>query len=403
MRNDITDAAFAHVTEINGVEYKLLRHHDITTVKDGKDHDSVDVGMLKFCCRLVDQIPVSDNEREQVMVHLYDHVTALDMELTWDEETKRKIANLSNPSEADDPITNEALDDRDGAMPDDNLGSSPSLPKGKEPNLDRPKDTRAGKVVTDENKDVGSSLPEEAPEGKVSVSPAPDDKSLQVHVDEEDKDPPPNAETLPGVVNDPGFQGNPDAIVKDEDKPAHKPETLIGSPVLVKVGNKVGVMLLDDFKNVTAKKSDNTVETYEAGEYLILAKLDVDPKEERNQCVIGDPSFLKEEDGRAAETDSMYVTRDEMTDSGKDTILDVLRHGFNGRVYCEYLGTEKHGQVDYVSVKVGDEEYPFHILLEVYRDADGNAVSIRLWNESLPADILSDFADFLKKLVKGKE
>jgi hypothetical protein len=74
-----------------------------------------------------------------------------------------------------------------------------------------------------------------------------------------------------------------------------------------------------------------------------------------------------------------------------------------GQVKCEYLGTTKVGQRDYVIVKLGDKEYPFEVMLEVFRDGEEKVQSIKIWNESLPSDILKDFADFLKKLVSGKE
>ena len=134
-RDKITNAAFAHIMNINDVEYKLLRHHNITTVKHELDHESVDIALLKLCCYLVDQVPVSDGERDKISLHLYEHAKAMNLQLEdiWSDETKRRIANLYNPSQADNPINNESLNVRDGSFPDDNLSSSPSLPKGTEP------------------------------------------------------------------------------------------------------------------------------------------------------------------------------------------------------------------------------------------------------------------------------
>lgn len=372
MRNNIPDSAFAYVGDVGGVEYKLLRHH-IGSETNGNDHDSVDLGLLKLACNVVDQLPVSDSEKDNVRVHLYQHAVAvkLDLKDIWSEETKRRIANLSNPSQADEPITNEDLNRTEVELVDDNVATSPSLPKGQEPSMDRPSDTRAEVI----------------------------------HKDDEDKSVPSDQMREPGISDDPGNQKDPNAVVKNEHEVEYKPDdTLVGAPVsVVKVGDRFGVALVDEHKVVTAKFADGTEQKLESGEYIVLATFDVDPKLPANIPVVGNVPELKSESDKIVEPDSIHITQENVTERGKETFMGLLRAALEGKTNCEYIGTEKYGSIDYVTVKVGDEEFPFHIILDIARDPDGNAVGIKMWNESLPADVLSDFADFLKKLVKGKE
>ena len=60
------DAAFAFVGNIGGVPFKLLRHHKLDAVVDGKEHETVDVDLLQFCLRMIDQVPVSTSARQKI-------------------------------------------------------------------------------------------------------------------------------------------------------------------------------------------------------------------------------------------------------------------------------------------------------------------------------------------------
>lgn len=76
-RNTAPDAAFAHVMEVHGNKFKLLRHHYLDRVRDGNEHDTVDPTMLSFSLRMIDQAPVSDEVREEIRTHLRTHDVAL--------------------------------------------------------------------------------------------------------------------------------------------------------------------------------------------------------------------------------------------------------------------------------------------------------------------------------------
>lgn len=109
-RSNIPDAAFAHVLDVNGVKYKIGRHHFEGKVRDGSEHDTVDPKLLAFALRTVDQIPVSEEEREKIRQHLMDHEAALakdaNRETTEGNEDKaKKIVN----QQAGAPDGNETL------------------------------------------------------------------------------------------------------------------------------------------------------------------------------------------------------------------------------------------------------------------------------------------------------
>jgi hypothetical protein len=76
-RNSGRDAAFAHILKVDGIEYKLARHHRLDDVRDGSEHDTVDRELLTFAINSINQLPVSEEERSNILTHLKEHETAL--------------------------------------------------------------------------------------------------------------------------------------------------------------------------------------------------------------------------------------------------------------------------------------------------------------------------------------
>jgi uncharacterized protein YuzE len=371
VRSEQPNEAFAYVGEINGVEFKMLRHHNLSSVKDGNEHDTVDTGLLKLACQMVKYAPVSEAEKDQIFIHLNTHAAKLELEEIWDEEAKRRLANLSNPSEAEVPITNQDLNRTEDALSDDNLAASPSIPKGKEPNLGRPN----GKSISEK----------------------------KIFIDQEDKPVPANIPIEPGLPGELPTK-DPNAIVKEEVVEHKQGESIAEKVQVAMVGDKIGVVRKDEHDVVTAQFSDgSTITLTDEDQYVVLAELTMEIEDIfRFNPTIGVATYTGDKD-ESATSDKFFISPDDITEDGKESIINLLKKAFAGQVKCEYLGTTKIGQKDYVLVKLGEEEYPFEVMLEVFRDGEGKVINIKIWNESLPVEILKDFADFLKKLVNGKE
>lgn len=95
---------------------------------------------------------------------------------------------------------------------------------------------------------------------------------------------------------------------------------------------------------------------------------------------------------------------DQLTDYGKDFIMDTFIDAIHGKVTAKVISVDKVGQVDLVAVRLGDnEEFPFTIAVEIHRDGDGSPQIIRMLNEALPVEILPDFAEFLDNLAKERK
>lgn len=97
----------------------------------------------------------------------------------------------------------------------------------------------------------------------------------------------------------------------------------------------------------------------------------------------------------------LYATVDDLTDTGRKLILKRLGEALQDKITAKIQSVEKVGSIDFVTLKLGnDKEFPMHVMMDVSRDAEGKVSRIRILNESLPGDVLSDFAGFLSKLSK---
>jgi hypothetical protein len=67
-RNDLPDDAFAIIKD----DHKLLRHHN-EDVKDGNDHKTAVPYLVDFGLNMVDDLPLNDEEKQEVRDHLQSH------------------------------------------------------------------------------------------------------------------------------------------------------------------------------------------------------------------------------------------------------------------------------------------------------------------------------------------
>ena len=124
--------------------------------------------------------------------------------------------------------------------------------------------------------------------------------------------------------------------------------------------------------------------------------------------ILNSPEALKNfatptAEGQAARTNKICLCSVEnLTDAGRDLVMDRLHSAVAGKATAKVLGVEKIGQMDLVVVKLGDnDDFPFTVAVEIERDGEGQPRLIRVLNSTLPVEFLDDFAKFLRDL--GKE
>jgi hypothetical protein len=139
-RGEYPLAAFGYISD----RFRLLVHHNPETVKDGKEHDTVDPTMLVIAMRTIDIVPIfepnEDEIREEIRAHLNAHFEAI-AEMDEGEDLRgrlREAAKVFNTSDLNSPlrdkiqllinnetmIENEKLDMEQNLAPDHTPGSS---------------------------------------------------------------------------------------------------------------------------------------------------------------------------------------------------------------------------------------------------------------------------------------
>lgn len=276
-RSASPDAAFAYVGKFGASTFKLLRHHTLDAVKDGNEHDTVDPRLLDACMRMIDQVPVTTEEREKIRAHLQAHANFL--------------LNLKDPKMAEKIVNQQVGGSPEKANKDLTEKAEIKLADDLKPN---PESTSAGVVVDDGDKPVGG----------------------------------PNISDTPGA-NPAGNDGEGKQIKTDD--------------------------------NVIEKGSPNT-----------------------------------DKFGKA----SLNETEEDLKKKINDAV-EKIKLAIAGKLSAKLHSAQKVGSVEMMELKIGDDEqYPYFVMMEVARDSEGGVRGIKLWNESLPGEVLADFAKFLSGLAK---
>jgi hypothetical protein len=154
-RNSSPDAAFAFVGKIGDKTFKLLRHHNLDTVRDGTEHDTVDKTLLVAGLRMIKQVPVGDEKKEQIRAHLMEHAIAFRLDIN--EESARKLINqqLGGPS-GNDSLNAPDVNGKKSLPEDPQMGPA-DLPKpGTNPGPGPEEMSKKKVVQTDEEKEVNN-------------------------------------------------------------------------------------------------------------------------------------------------------------------------------------------------------------------------------------------------------
>jgi hypothetical protein len=96
-----------------------------------------------------------------------------------------------------------------------------------------------------------------------------------------------------------------------------------------------------------------------------------------------------------------FASVNDLTEAGHNFIMERFQNAIIGKTQAKVLGIDKLGSVDFVTLKLGDnEDFPFTIMMDIARDAENKPVQVRILNSSLPVEILKDFAKFLGQIAK---
>lgn len=191
MRNSAPDAAFAFITTIDGEKHRLLKHHN-NKVNDGNDNETVDVELLKCALNIVDQLPASEEEKNEIRRHLKSHSAVVttgpqpndikdrqqDVGLREDLENDPRTAREVVSAQQGGPSGNQNITD---PRIDDKLIDEPAITRKAEEQL---RQESAGSSI------VGG--------GSTPITPGKDNSPANTNPDDNDRDgaPPTDVETV---------------------------------------------------------------------------------------------------------------------------------------------------------------------------------------------------------------
>ncbi len=204
------DNAFAFITTIDGIKHRLLKHHN-SKVNTGNEHETVDSELLQCALNMINQIPASKEEKDEVRIHLESHsavVTTgpqpndikdsqIDVGLRTDLEKNERAAREIVSSQNTGPGGNQSI----------------TNPRIDNVLVDEPSVTRRAEEQLRQEGGKGSILGG----GSTPVAPGKDNSPAGTSPDtthEEDKDPKTDVETV--GAGDSGTSPHPDSVVSGD-------------------------------------------------------------------------------------------------------------------------------------------------------------------------------------------
>lgn len=92
---------------------------------------------------------------------------------------------------------------------------------------------------------------------------------------------------------------------------------------------------------------------------------------------------------------------EDLTEVGKKFLKQKFDDAIAGKAVAKIQSIDKLGSRELMELKLGDDnEFPFFVLLEVFRDSNDKVQGIELFNHRLPVDTFKDIAKFLRDLAK---
>lgn len=90
-----------------------------------------------------------------------------------------------------------------------------------------------------------------------------------------------------------------------------------------------------------------------------------------------------------------------LTEVGKKFLKQKFDNAIAGKAVAKIQSIDKIGSRELIELKLGDdEEFPFFVLLEVFKDNEDKVHAIEIFNDRLHVETFKDIAKFLKDLAK---
>jgi len=482
-RTSSPDAAFAYVGEVNGISFKLLRHHKLDAVKNGSEHDTVDKDLLVTCLRMVDQIPVNNEERGKVRAHLASHASFFQLDLA-EEGVAQRIIHQQDSGFPQQGVKEVSRKENDGEVFEPPIELTPKN--------STPKSAEAKVILNDEEKEVSNPNTDKTDDDPDSPPAGGNNKVVQLDECDLIQESPNTDKVGKASLNEKEINNLTDKIVEKVDEMITKVKEIkkkvteenidqsisihrMGKPhkgkkkklkhklpkarrsvynlavrdIVINEEGKIGIVTSVREKDLSVclngSREKIKIDEFSAAKFKVLAHSNSDPNlkialekgltivdseealarmtlttpktipipatptlEEQNKK--GGKVFLADDQEKLTENPNkdkvgkaalLYVTIDDLTEEGRKLILKRFGDALNNKIEAKIQSVEKIGSVDFITVKLGDDkEFPMHVMMDVMRDGEGKVLRVRILNESLPATILADFAQFLNKLSK---
>lgn len=401
------DKAYAFVGDINGIAFKLLRHHDLSKVQDGNEHDTVDRDMLALCIKLVPELPVSEDIKNQVLNHLNTHAQAL---LQIDEENAKKIINQTNDggkpaveSPKPEVITNENVDIIENKAA---LVEAPTEEKLKNEN-------KPGPTILDEDKLVEDPKGKDKKESKGQPTYSAADiirntknGQFAIVLNSEDK------ATKICVVGERKEQILSNDLLKDWQVIVH-PHVVKNSKINIE--NGVAVALQNEVLELIKSAEPNNPITLKMMPGPVDKKLNIDGKDPQNdegEVNVEEKTVDNPNDDSMAREPTKHTSSE--TDSGKSITLFASESDFTneGKAYIKQLmeGLQsdkvdanvklmKMGTKEMVALDFGNQM--FHMVL--VKDGEDNPKSVLFDSYELKTENLKGLVDYLASIKASQE
>lgn len=350
--------AFAFVKKINGIDHFLLQHH--TGEVDSPDDDnSVDLGLLKACLRIVECVPdilMTEDERNSVKEHLLSHAKRLEV----NEKNAEKIINQQDFGKAPDESALKADPEEVPIVP----GVDAAI-----------EDTNDDPVV---DKTISPDDPNKGGSPRINIEQNdifPEKSEGSKHTDKEKKK-----------------RGNKKSSKRSGSKYSKNSIVLSGEELL---------LITSDDKALNLK-SNKYVDTDEVSGEVILKDISFSSIEDLNKIKILNTKIDKSDSSESNMPEFAFSEYDKVSEDGRKYLLDILKKACDKKAIARISDVRKMGTIEFMQVEIsaGDDMPSFLMMLDLARDSDGKITHVRMINEIIPSEFLKDVSKLLSDLSK---
>lgn len=89
-----------------------------------------------------------------------------------------------------------------------------------------------------------------------------------------------------------------------------------------------------------------------------------------------------------------------LTAEGHDYLHGLFHRCLAGKAVAKIESIDRLGSRELIDIKMTDGQFPFFMMLEIFRDGENKVLGIELLNRNLPVENFKDIAKFLRELSK---